>query len=123
MTYKIKAALSAHAQMVFKFSAYLGKERNKYQVPVLASLKTITNSQDCSGSHIKFLFRRFFSIISQFFPVYIQGRLSERKSMDDILLLLGNKKSFNCQPRISGGFFWEQLLESQAAIRKPEPAF
>ncbi len=50
---------------------------------LLASLKTLTNSKDCSESCIKFLFRLSFSLINRFFflcTLYIHGPFSERFS-------------------------------------------
>jgi hypothetical protein len=63
---------------------------------LLASLKTLSNSKNCSESRIKYLFRLSFA-----FPVYIHSRLLEQKIFQD-------------HRRAS-----EQLLETQAAIRKP----
>jgi hypothetical protein len=64
---------------------------------LLASLKTLINSK----SRINFLFRLSFALIGRFFHVYIHSRLSEQ---------------------FSGSQVAEQLLETQAAIRKPEQA-
>jgi hypothetical protein len=47
---------------------------------LLASLKTLTNSKNCSASRIKFLFRLSFAFIGGFFPVYIHSRLPEQLS-------------------------------------------
>jgi len=43
---------------------------------LLASLKTITYSENCSESWIKFLFWLFIALLCRFSPVYIHGRLS-----------------------------------------------
>jgi flagellar biogenesis protein FliO len=47
---------------------------------LLASLKTLTNSEDCSVSRIKFLFRLFFTLIGCISPVYLHGWLVEQFS-------------------------------------------
>jgi hypothetical protein len=47
---------------------------------LLASLKTITNSKNCSESRIKFQVRLSFALTGPFFPVYIHSRLSEQFS-------------------------------------------
>jgi hypothetical protein len=87
--------------MIFIFSLLRSRE-NQYGIKcLLASLKTLFNSKSCSESRIKFLFRLSFAFIGQFFLVYIHSRLSEQFSD-------------------SGG--WEQLLKTQAAIRKAERA-
>jgi hypothetical protein len=47
----------------------------------LASLKTLTDSENCSEkSRIKFLFWLSFALIGKFFPMYIHSRLSEQFS-------------------------------------------
>jgi hypothetical protein len=68
---------------------------------LLASLKKLAGSQNCSESRIKFLLRLSFALIGQFFPVYIHSR---RNNIQDHRQVT------------------EQLLETQAAItiRKPE---
>jgi hypothetical protein len=38
---------------------------------LLASLKTFTNSKNCSVSRIKLLFRLSFALIGRFFPVFL----------------------------------------------------
>jgi hypothetical protein len=43
---------------------------------LLASLKTLTNTENSSNSRVKFLFRLSFAIVGGFFPVYIHGMLS-----------------------------------------------
>jgi hypothetical protein len=45
---------------------------------LLASLKTLINSKDCSGRRIKFLFWLFFALFGGFSPIYIYGRLSKQ---------------------------------------------
>jgi hypothetical protein len=47
---------------------------------LLGSLKTPTDSENCSKSRIKFLSRLSFALIGQFFPVYIHCWLSEQFS-------------------------------------------
>jgi hypothetical protein len=47
---------------------------------LIASLKTFTNSKNCSASRIKVLFWLSFALIGRFFPVYIHSRLSEQFS-------------------------------------------
>ena len=47
---------------------------------LLASLKTLTDSENCSESRIKFLFRLSFPLIGNFFLAYIHSRLSEKFS-------------------------------------------
>jgi hypothetical protein len=46
----------------------------------LASLKTLTDSKNCSVSRVKFLFWLSLALIGPFSPVYIQDRLSEQFS-------------------------------------------
>jgi hypothetical protein len=53
---KIELVLSVQAQMVFKFLACLVQEKINMKF-LLASLKTLTDSETCSESRIKFLFR------------------------------------------------------------------
>jgi hypothetical protein len=67
-----------------------------------ASLKTLTNSEDCSKSRIKFLLWLSFTFIGRFSQVFIHGRLSEQFSGKQAAL--------------------EQHLESQGAIGRPEQA-
>ncbi len=59
---------------------------------LLASLKTFINSKTCFESRTRILLRLSYALIGRFSQAYIHGQLSE------------------------------QLLESQAAIRKPEQA-
>jgi hypothetical protein len=47
---------------------------------LIASLKTFTNSKNCSVSGIKLLFWLSLALIGRFFPVYIHSRLSEQFS-------------------------------------------
>jgi hypothetical protein len=47
---------------------------------LLASLKTLTNSEICSKSRITFLFRLSFALIGKFFLVCIHSRLSESQA-------------------------------------------
>ncbi len=63
---------------------------------LLGSLKTLTNSKNCSVSRIKFLSRLSFALIGRPFSVYIHSR-----------------NNFQDHRRVTG-----QLLETQAVIRK-----
>ncbi len=63
-----------------------------------AFLKTLSNSENCFESRIKFLFRLFFTLTGHFFLVYIHSRLSEQ---------------FQDQRLIT-----EQLLGTQAAMEQ-----
>jgi hypothetical protein len=45
---------------------------------LLASLKALTNSTNCSESRIKFGFRLSFSLIGRLLPVHIHSRLLEQ---------------------------------------------
>jgi hypothetical protein len=47
---------------------------------LLAFLKALTNSKNCSVSRNKVLSRLFFALIGRFFPMYIHSRLSEQFS-------------------------------------------
>jgi hypothetical protein len=69
---------------------------------LLASMKTLTNYQNCSESRIKFLFRLSFAFIGQFFLC---------------TFIAGLWNNFHNHRRVL-----EQLLKTQAAIRKPEQA-
>ncbi len=71
---------------------------------LLSSLKTITKSKDCSKSRIKFLFWLFFSLIGRFSPVCNA-------------FMAGFSEQFSGSKAV-----YEQLLESQVAIRKLEYA-
>ncbi len=64
----------------------------------ITSLKALTNSKNCSVSRIKLLLRFSFALIGRFFTV-----------------IAGFRNNF--QDHRQGS---EQLLETQAAIRKPE---
>ncbi len=75
------------------------REKN-YMEFLLPSLKTLTYYKNCSESRIKFLFLLSFALVCKIFPVYIYSRLSEQFSESQ------------------AGY--EQLLETHAAIRKPE---
>ncbi len=68
---------------------------------LLASLKTLSNSKDCSLCRIKFLFRFSFILTGGISPLHIHSRLFKEFSESQVAL--------------------GQLLESQAASRKPEP--
>jgi hypothetical protein len=63
---------------------------------LLASLKTLIDSENCSESRIKFLFRLSFALIGQFFPVYIHSRLSEQFS--------GSQSGYETTFRDTGGY-------------------
>jgi hypothetical protein len=63
---------------------------------LLASLKTLNNSKDCSESRFKFLFQLFISLIGQFSLVCIHGRLAEKFS--------GSQADFETTFRITGGY-------------------
>jgi hypothetical protein len=67
----------------------------------LASMKTLTNSKNCSESHIKFLFRLSFALADFF----------------QCTCIAGFRNNFQDHMRVM-----EQLLETLAAIRKPEQA-
>jgi hypothetical protein len=67
---------------------------------LLASLKTFTNSKKCSVSRIKFLFWLSFPLIGV-----------------HCTFIAGFRNNFQDHSRVT-----EQLLETQAAIRKPEQA-
>ncbi len=97
--YTVKSVLSVHALIVFKFLACLVQEKIKIKF-LLTSLKTFTNSKNCSVSRIKFLFWRFFSLNG----VHCTFIASFRNNFQD-------------HRRVT-----VQLLETQAAIRKPEQA-
>ncbi len=71
---------------------------------LLASLKTLINFKDCSGSCIKFLFRLFFALIVKFSPSTYHS-LSEQVS--------GSQATFRTT----------STSESQASSRKLEQAF
>jgi hypothetical protein len=63
--------------MAFKFLDCLVLEKNQLKF-VLASFKTLSDSESSSESHIKFLFRLSFALIGQFLLVYIHSQLSEQ---------------------------------------------
>jgi hypothetical protein len=69
---------------------------------LLASLKTLTNSTNCSESRIKLLLRLSFALICRFFQC---------------TFIACFRNNFQEDGRVK-----EQLLETQAAIRKPEQA-
>jgi hypothetical protein len=80
----------------FSPALFKGKINIKF---LLAYLKTLTNSKNCSVRRIKFLFQLSFALIGGFSLLYNHG-----------------------QPSVSQVAF-EQLLESQAAFGKPENFF
>jgi hypothetical protein len=63
---------------------------------LLASLKALTYSKNCSEGRIKFLFRLSFSLIGQFFLMFIQSRLSEQFS--------GSQVGYETTFRDTGGY-------------------
>jgi hypothetical protein len=63
---------------------------------LLASLKTLTNSEKFSVSCIKFLVRLSFTLIGSISPVYIHCRLSEQISEQ--------QAAFGTNFRVTGGF-------------------
>jgi hypothetical protein len=85
--------------MVFKLLAFLVQEKNYYEV-LLASLKTLINSKNCSESRIKFLFWFSFALIGRFLQC---------------TFIVGFRNNFQDHRRVR-----EQLLETQPAIRKTE---
>jgi hypothetical protein len=62
--------------MIIIVLAFLVEEKNKYKF-LLASLKSLITSKNCSESHIKFVFQLSFTLIGRFPPVYVLARLSE----------------------------------------------
>jgi hypothetical protein len=68
--YQIKSVLSVHAQKVFNFSGCLVKKKITIK-SLLASLKIVNNSKGCYEAASEFLFRLFFTVIGQLFPVYM----------------------------------------------------
>ncbi len=63
--------------MTFNFSPGLLNRKINLTF-LLSSLKTLTNSKECSLSRIKFLFRLFFTLIGWISLVCIHDRLSEQ---------------------------------------------
>jgi hypothetical protein len=63
---------------------------------LLASLKTPTDSKNCSKNRIKFLFWIFFALTGRFFPVVIHSRLSEQFS--------GSQAGYGTSFRDTGGY-------------------
>jgi hypothetical protein len=78
-----------------KYFACLVKVKKKF---LLATLKTLTISKDCSESYIKFLFRHSFALIGQFSTVYIHDRLLEQ--------FLGSQVAFGITSR---GCYWKAV--------------
>jgi hypothetical protein len=68
---------------------------------LFASLKTLTDSENCSESRIKFLFPGF--------------PLPSLVNFFQCTFIAGFRNNFQDHRRVT-----EQLLETQAAIRKPE---
>jgi hypothetical protein len=62
--------------MAFKYLAYLVQEKININF-LLASLKTLTCSTNCYEDRIKFLFQLSFTLIGNFSPVFIHGRILE----------------------------------------------
>jgi hypothetical protein len=65
--------------MVYKFLACIVQEKTNMRF-LLASLKTLFNSINCSENGIKFLLRLSFALLGPFFPVYVHSRLSKQFS-------------------------------------------
>ncbi len=63
---------------------------------LLATLKTPTDSENCSKSRIKILFWLSFALIGQLFPLYIHSRLSEQFS--------GSQAGYGTTFRDTGGY-------------------
>ncbi len=99
--YKMKSVLSVHAQIVFKFLACPVQDKNKFKFSA-CFFETLTKFKTYFESLIKILFRLSFALIARFSPVYIHA---------------GFRNNIQDHGRSS-----KQLLESQAAIRKPEQA-
>jgi hypothetical protein len=96
--FKIKSELSAH--VVFNFLACLVKEKIKYQFLLGSLTTTLTNSKDCSESRVKISVSAFLLSLIHFLQCTVDSwPISEQ---------------FQDHRRLS-----EQLLESQAAIGKP----
>jgi hypothetical protein len=86
--------------MVFKCLACLVQEKINIKF-LLASLKTLIDTKSCSESRVRFLFRFSFALNCPFLQNTFMASLLN---------------TFQDQRRLS-----EQLLETQAAIGKPEP--
>jgi hypothetical protein len=77
---------------------------------LLASLKTLTNSDDCSESRaLKFIFWLSFALFGQFSPVYIYDRLSEKFS--------GSRAAFGTTFRVPG-CYWKAGTISRTCLLK-----
>jgi hypothetical protein len=63
---------------------------------LIASLKTLTDFENCSESRIKFLFRLSFALFGKFLTVYIHSRLSEQ--------FLGSQAGYGTTFRDTGGY-------------------
>ncbi len=68
-----------HAQMVFKILASLIRKKINEKF-LLASLKTLANSKNCTSHQISVSIRLSFALVGRFFPVYIHGHFSEQVS-------------------------------------------
>jgi hypothetical protein len=97
--YSIHSVLSVHALMVFKFLACLVQEKIKIKF-LLASLKTLKNSKKCS--------------VSRSVPAFLCSHWS---NFSPCTFIASFRNNFEDHRRVT-----EQLLETQAAIRKPEQA-
>jgi hypothetical protein len=101
--YTFKSVLSVHALMVLKCFACLVPEKKDIKL-LLAPVKTLTVSKNCSESRIKLLFRLPFALSDRFSPVYIYVRFSGQFV------------------RVTGRRLSEKILETQAATRNQEQA-
>jgi hypothetical protein len=63
---------------------------------LLASLQALTKSKNYSENRNKFLFRLYFALLGNVFPVYIQSRLSEQFS--------GSQADYRTTFRDTGGY-------------------
>ncbi len=86
--------------MIFNFLACLVQEKNYHEV--FACFFDSTDSENCFESSIKLLFRLIFALTGQYFQC---------------TFIAGFRNNFQDHRRVT-----EQLLETQAAIRKPELA-
>jgi hypothetical protein len=69
----------------------------------LASLKTLTNFNNCSVSRIRFLFRQSLALIGQFSRLYIPVQLSE--------LFSESQAAYGTSFRVTGGYQEAKLPE------------
>jgi hypothetical protein len=97
--------------MDVKVFGCLFKDKNKMKL-LVASLKTLINSKDCSESRLlSFLFRLSFSVIGRISPVNMsQPWLSEQ--------VLGSQAAFGIVFRVSSNKLFEKISERVFRIRK-----